>query len=513
MTSPSGSRRSHRRDRTPGAPPGWRWLLGAGCLLVVGGLGLLAWARTPPGQAALLRLGSDSMFEPVQAAIEAALRGALPGYASAATDQLPDLLLNHPTDHPTDHRADHPEDEATSFAWSLPAVGPGAVIRCRLVPVPAAVTFWEVQRQLATSLRPAGGRVLWGERLPPPAPRGRAPAGDGEQDLLRLDIGVPGRPTHTLLLYKEGTRPPTVHWGDIAATSAWSTLRSQDGRPTLALVIDDWGYFENDATRGLLDLKVPLTLSVLPGMPYSRRFALEATELALPGAGSAPGLDGVAASLRFGQTALRRERLASGCPVELRLGRSDGGLPARRHEVILHLPMEPEGYPEVNPGPGAILVGMSETEVATALQRALAALPTVTGVSNHMGSRATADHATMARVMHVLAREGLFFLDSLTTPRSVAGEEARRAGVPVLANRIFLDQAQPDADAIRTNLAILLRVAQKTGFAVGIGHPYAETLEVLRAELPRLQREGVRFVTLSELLALRARETGARAGA
>ncbi len=487
MTSSSGSRRSRRRGRSPGARPGWRWLLGAGFLLVVGGLGLLAWARTPPGQAALLRLGSDRMFEPVQAAIETALRGALPGYARA--DRPP--------------AADHHAADETGFDWRLPAVGPGAAIRCRLVAVPAAVTFWEVQRRLARSLRAAGGRVLWGERMPSTAPLGRAGAGDEARDLLRLDVGVPGRPTHTLLLYKEGTRPPAVHWGDVAAGSAWSTLRSQDGRPTLALVIDDWGYFENDAARGLLDLEVSLTLAVLPGMPYSRRFALEATELALPGAGPAPGPEGVA-SLRFGQTALRRERLAGGCPVEVRLGRPDGGLPARRHEVILHLPMEPEGYPEVNPGPGAILVGMSESEVADALHRALAALPTVTGVSNHMGSRATADHATMARVMHVLVREGLFFLDSLTTPRSVAADEARRAGVPVLANRIFLDQPRPDTDDIRKNLAILVRVAQKTGFAVGIGHPYAETLDVLRAELPRLQREGVRFVTLSELLALQA---------
>jgi polysaccharide deacetylase 2 family uncharacterized protein YibQ len=201
--------------------------------------------------------------------------------------------------------------------------------------------------------------------------------------------------------------------------------------------------------------------------------------------------------------------------VEFSLGRRDTGLAARRREVILHLPMEPEGYPEVNPGPGAILVGMSEAEVAATVRLALDALPHVTGVSNHMGSRATADRPTMARLMKVLAHEGLFFLDSLTTPRSVAGEEARRAGVPTLANRIFLDQVQPDRDTIRAALARLLRVAQRTGFAVGIGHPYAETVAVLRAELPRLQREGVRFVTLSELLALQAAEraAAARAGA
>jgi polysaccharide deacetylase 2 family uncharacterized protein YibQ len=128
----------------------------------------------------------------------------------------------------------------------------------------------------------------------------------------------------------------------------------------------------------------------------------------------------------------------------------------------------------------------------------------VTGVNNHMGSRATADRETMRRLMRALSRRGLLFLDSLTTPHSVAYDEARKAGIDCLRCRLFLDEARPTADVVRQNLRKLERAARASGFAVGIGHPHPETLEALKSELPRLQAAGVRLVTVSELFALLA---------
>ena len=43
--------------------------------------------------------------------------------------------------------------------------------------------------------------------------------------------------------------------------------------------------------------------------------------------------------------------------------------------------------------------------------------------------------------------------------------------------------------------------ARAGGAAVGIAHPYVTTAEVLAAELPRYEAAGVRFVTVSELMA------------
>ncbi len=112
--------------------------------------------------------------------------------------------------------------------------------------------------------------------------------------------------------------------------------------------------------------------------------------------------------------------------------------------------------------------------------------------------------------MAVLSGRGLLFIDSLTTARSVAYDEAVRHHLPALKNRIFLDYDNESHEQVRANLRKLIRSAKATGFAVGIGHPHEATAAVLLKEIPKLQEEGVRFVTVSEMLALkelaRARE-------
>ena len=106
--------------------------------------------------------------------------------------------------------------------------------------------------------------------------------------------------------------------------------------------------------------------------------------------------------------------------------------------------------------------------------------------------------------MAVLAERDLFFVDSLTSSRSVGAEQARAHGLPTVENRIFLDVDNDDPRRIRANLDRLVEAARRTGFALGIGHPHPATADVLAREIPRLRRDGVRFVTVSEFLALRA---------
>ena len=78
-------------------------------------------------------------------------------------------------------------------------------------------------------------------------------------------------------------------------------------------------------------------------------------------------------------------------------------------EVLLHLPMEPEGYPKVRPGPGLVLRSQSDAEIERLLEEDLATVPGAIGVNNHMGSAATADARVMRAVSRVLARRGLFW--------------------------------------------------------------------------------------------------------
>ena len=479
MSKPKHSGKRGGRARSATRP--WLWALGAACVVIVAGLGLLHWAATPGGRAALLSRGVERYHPDVQTAVDEILVGVLPDYRAGAAE--------------LDVAAD---PDPTRLDWTAAPDGPA--IRCRVCEAPAGLSLWETQAQVAAAVSAVGVGVLWGERLERPRPRWQA-APEGETgEVLRLDLGLPGRPTHTLLIHPAGTVRPVMSWTDRAVTARATDLLGPLDTPTIAIVIDDWGNHLNETTRGLLKLDLPLTLSILPGLPFSRQVALKATPLALPAESTGPRAD------------LRAERLALGCPVGLSL--SGGGTatpPRRRREVMLHLPMEPQGYPGVNPGRDPVLVGMGAAAMQTILDAALAQLPGVSGLNNPMGSAATSDPATMATLMPLLRDRGLFFLDSMTINTSVAAGAAAAVGVPVLKNRIFLDQSTTDRAQVRRLLARLVQAAQSTGHAVGICHPYPETLAVLREELPGYVAAGVRFVTVSELLALRA-EARTRAG-
>ena len=476
-------RRHGKRAGGPRRGPGPRTvrlirLAGAAAVVAIAAFGAYKWSASRPGQAALLVMGTDSKYADVQAAVDEALAGILPGLATGPAAAL------------------DPAEPDRDGDWSAPDLGPGAAVRCRRVDVTGPGSWWEVQRRVARALEPVGARVLWGERLPGArVRRGETPTPDEATDLLRLDVGVPGRPTHTLILARSGRRPQVL-WGEGSIDGAWSILAAGEG-PVVALVIDDWGYNRSDAAGRILDLPVPLTLAILPGLSYSRHYSLQRTELVLPAAAPA-GDDGER----------RRARRALGCPVEVAVRTGPVKVPARRRETILHLPMEPESYPAADPGPRALRLGMDRAQVAARVDEALAGLPGVTGVNNHMGSAATGDVALMADLMAVLKERGLFFVDSVTSARSVAWEEAKRADLPTEQNRIFLDYDNEDAGRIAANLARLVRSARRTGFALGIGHPHPATADVLARELPRLAAEGVRFVTVSEYLALRGPSPG-----
>jgi polysaccharide deacetylase 2 family uncharacterized protein YibQ len=171
------------------------------------------------------------------------------------------------------------------------------------------------------------------------------------------------------------------------------------------------------------------------------------------------------------------------------------------HEVLLHLPMEPEGYPnpKVRPGPGLILRSQSDAQIADTLASDLESVPGAVGVNNHMGSAATADPRVMRVVVKSLSERGLFLLDSRTTDATVAERTAAEASVPTVARRVFLDDVAT-ADAVRVQLEQLIRRARQDGSAVAIGHPYGVTLGVLEEEMPEIERrEGVKLVKVSEL--------------
>lgn len=229
-----------------------------------------------------------------------------------------------------------------------------------------------------------------------------------------------------------------------AAPPAW------EGQARVALVIDDLGRSLEEIDR-LRQLAVPITYAVLP-------FESQTPE--------------VVATLR-----------------------------ERHEEILCHLPMEPSRGG--NPGPGALRTGMSSEQLRQSTLAAIAAVPGAVGVNNHMGSGLSADPASMATILGVLASRGLYFLDSRTSAQSVAFRVATELGVPAAERQVFLDDdARPEAVAAQfQRLLELARSRGGAGGAIAIGHPHAATLATLAAEVPRAQAGGVRFVQVSALLA------------
>jgi hypothetical protein len=255
--------------------------------------------------------------------------------------------------------------------------------------------------------------------------------------VLRLDFLFKGARTHTIHV--------------VTALAAQAPAPVSQGRtkssPKLAIILDDMGY-DRAAADAAFKLQFPITLSVIPHLPFSTEVAEEAYR--------------------------------------------------RGDQVLLHLPMEAETG-EAKSEPIELRVGMKAEQVERDLDAMLETVPHAAGVNNHQGSRATADATLMAELMPSLRRRGLFFIDSRTTAATVAYDAAERAGVRSASRKVFLDDI-PRRDAILSQLDVVARDAVRDGFAIAIGHPHPATIAALVEAAPRLEGRGVRFVFVSDVV-------------
>jgi len=215
----------------------------------------------------------------------------------------------------------------------------------------------------------------------------------------------------------------------------------------VAIIIDDLGNSQH-LGRQAVELPGAVTYAILPQRPYSREIALRAH--------------------------------------------------ARGREVMLHLPMQTIDGRAL--GAGGLHLNMAREEFARQLQASLSAVPHVSGVNNHMGSLLTQHPGAMRWLMDDLqCFDRLYFVDSRTDTRSVARRYAQEAGLASAQRDVFLDNEQ-DEDYVRGQFRRLIEKARQHGSAVGIGHPYPETLAVLAEELPLLAAEGIQLVPVSRLV-------------
>jgi polysaccharide deacetylase 2 family uncharacterized protein YibQ len=216
-----------------------------------------------------------------------------------------------------------------------------------------------------------------------------------------------------------------------------------------AIIIDDVGY-KKDELENFLSLGISLTFSILPFEKYS---------------------------------------------VYL-----DDKLKKQNCEFLLHQPMEPEGYPKINPGKAAILLNMSADEIEKKVIKNLKNVDGAGGINNHMGSAFTQNKIKMEAFLKVVKGKNLIFVDSYTSPKSVAYKTAKTMGIPTLQNEVFLDN-EDNLEYILKQLLLFKKKIKRDGSCIAIGHIHKKNLPAALSKMvPEFEKEEITFLTVSDYL-------------
>ena len=247
---------------------------------------------------------------------------------------------------------------------------------------------------------------------------------------------------------------------------------------------------------------VPATPPASAGTPAWRKFATPAPD-AIGHPLIAIVIDDVGVDKPGAQLAI-----ALAAPITLSFMAYADNLPAlvqearaHGHEIMLHLPMEPNSR-RVNPGPNALLTNLDDAELHRRLNWNLDRLSSYVGVNNHMGSRFTAEPVRMRLVLDEIKVRGLFWLDSRTTAQTVGETVAHELNVPTASRDVFLDN-DGDVGDVLGQLRRTESIAQKKGGVIAIGHPHAGTMAALRRWIPDVQARGFVLVPASTMIARR----------
>ena len=220
------------------------------------------------------------------------------------------------------------------------------------------------------------------------------------------------------------------------------------GPGTVAIIVDDMGSSVREVNE-LMEIRLPLTFSIIPSLAREK---------------------GVAEAAH-----------------------------AKGYQVMIHIPMEPQGYPHQRMEKSGLLLSQSDDEIKKRLNGFLKEIPYAIGANNHMGSRFTEDKVKMETVLGFLKERGLFYIDSKTTPHSVGYSLAREMGLETASRNVFIDNVQ-DVEAIKTQLEQLAGMARRKGVAIGICHPHKATITALTTAMPELRKSGINFVYAADLV-------------
>ncbi|MCD4784596.1 MAG: divergent polysaccharide deacetylase family protein [Candidatus Eremiobacteraeota bacterium] len=262
----------------------------------------------------------------------------------------------------------------------------------------------------------------------------------GHNDPSREGKGRTGEPP----LKTESKKEETKDSASEKKASIPEIKRSGSGK--VAIIIDDFGNNMNNVDE-FCSLDIPVTFAVLPYLKYSKETS--------------------------------RKALSSG------------------KAVILHLPLENKAG--INPGYGTLDTGMKRDALVKEFRMNLSFVPGADGFNNHEGSKATEDEEMMREILEQAKRKNLFFIDSMTSSKSVGLRVARELGVSCARRNVFLDN-NDNVDYICGQLTELAEKAMENGSAIGIGHVRKNTYEAIEKMTGEMRKKGIEFVFVRELV-------------
>jgi polysaccharide deacetylase 2 family uncharacterized protein YibQ len=216
----------------------------------------------------------------------------------------------------------------------------------------------------------------------------------------------------------------------------------------VAIIIDDVGW-NLSIIKEIEKINRPLTLSILPKAPYSKKILDE--------------------------------------------------LKDKNYELILHIPLEPSP-PSQCLDKGLIKVDMNEEEIKEVFEDDIKEfLPYVKGINNHMGSLYTINEEKMRILLENIKEKNLFFVDSLTNSKSCGYKIAKELGIKTGKRDVFLDISN-DPENINKKIDELLEIAKEKGSAIAIGHAKKETINILKERISDFDENGIKIVPVSKLL-------------
>lgn len=154
---------------------------------------------------------------------------------------------------------------------------------------------------------------------------------------------------------------------------------------------------------------------------------------------------------------------------------------------MIHLPLEAQNFSQK--GVKVINVGDSKDSINDFISEIKRDFPALKYLNNHTGSKFSASLDDMQRLLQVLDKHKITFVDSVTTAKSAAATIFKgRKNTPYLHRNVFLDN-ENNEKYIAAQLESALKFAHKNGYVIAIGHPKKETYNVLKSYAPRLQKD------------------------